>query len=125
MAYVVPRMDRLDQAGDGTNPSLGHAICRRHFANRWKRRCDHNPGTHANTIGDIGVAVNIREILYPRDSVERQRMIQWETAAAAFSPTSRPSAKRERRKGFRISGVRPVAISSAMRLPETGPALKP
>jgi len=70
------------------------------------------------------VAVNIREIPHPRDSVDRQRRIQCETAAA-FSPTRRPSAKRESPKGFRISGVRPVARSSAIRLPETGPALKP
>jgi hypothetical protein len=48
-----------------------------------------------------------------------------DTAAAAFSPTSRSSAKRLGEKGRMSSGVFPVWTSSAMRAPVTGPALNP
>src|ERR1700722_14540452 len=50
---------------------------------------------------------------------------QCETAAAAFSPISRSSQKRVIENGSSTLGVLPVQISSAIRLPATGPALKP
>ena len=50
---------------------------------------------------------------------------QWPTEAAPFSPTWSNSAKRDSRNGAISSGVRFVAISSAMVLPQIGEALKP
>ena len=51
--------------------------------------------------------------------------VQWETAAAAFSPTRRPARKRAGVKASIVVGVFPVAISSARNLPAAGAALNP
>src|SRR6185437_14937880 len=50
---------------------------------------------------------------------------QWPTDAAPFSPIRAPAAKRLNPNGAISSGVLPLATSSAIASPETGPALKP
>jgi hypothetical protein len=53
------------------------------------------------------------------------RLAYDDTAAAAFSPTSWPVAKRAGENGSMSLGVLPVAIKSAVHLPAMGAALNP
>ena len=52
-------------------------------------------------------------------------MGQWLAAVAPISLSSRKVSKRSSANGLMMSGTRPVAMVSAMRLPATGVALKP